>query len=399
MPSPQAPSPAAVHHRPTILGAAALLTLVLGAAQTAQAQTRGPIKIGAISSLTGPAVFPESSQAARAVFDRVNAAGGIGGRMIEYISEDDKFDPAAAAQAARRLIDDEGVVALVGSASPIECNVNAALYGQRGVLSVSGVGIDTKCFTSANIAPVNVGPYSEAAAALFYASGTLKRDKVCFVGNANPAQNAGYDGAVARWEKLSGQKLTLLDRSLRPGDDLTPTLLKVQRAGCEAVVFSGVEPQVVAWMNAAQTQKIKGIDFIMLSAAYTDRIARALGGAGNGMYAVSAFEPFSGSAGALGDWRTLMNAGKVPLNSFSQAGYVAANVMVDALKRVKGEITRQSVTAALRGLKNYRSPLMGSPYNFGSGANNPNQSVKIVRLRGGQWVTVNTTWLRLPAGQ
>ncbi|CAM3932023.1 ABC transporter substrate-binding protein [Deinococcus frigens] len=383
--------------RASILGAAALLTLLLGAAQTALAQNKAPIKIGAISSLTGAAVFPESSQAAKAVFDRVNAAGGIGGRMIEYISEDDKFDPAGASQAARRLIDDEGVVALAGSASPIECNVNAAFYAQRSVLSVSGVGIDTKCFTSANIAPVNVGPYSEAAAAMYYASNTLKRGKVCFVGNANPAQNAGYDGAVARWEKLSGQKLALLDRTLRPGDDLTPTLLKVQRAGCEAVIFSGVEPQVVAWMNAASTQKIKGIDFIMLSAAYTDRLAKALGNVGNGMYAISAFEPFSGSAGTLTDWHTLMNASKVPLNSFSQAGYVAANVMVDALKKVKGEITRQSVTAALRGLKNYRSPLMGSAYTFGSGANNPNQSVKIVRLRGGQWVTVNTTWLRLPA--
>lgn len=375
----------------------ALLALGLGGA--ARAQSGAPIKIGAVSSLTGAAVFPESSAAAKAVFDRVNAQGGIGGRRIEYISEDDKFDPAAAAQAARRLVDDEQVVALVGSASPIECSVNAAFYQQRNILSVQGVGIDTRCFNSPNISPVNVGPYSETAAALYYASNTLRRDKVCFVGNANPAQNAGYEAAVERWQKLSGKQLTLLDRSLRPGDDLTPTLLKVQRVGCQAVVFTGVEPQVVAWMQAANTQRVKGIDFIVTSAAYTDRVAKALGASGNGLYAISAFEPFSGSAASLKDWRDLMSANKLPLNSFAQAGYVAANVMVDVLRSIRGDITRERVTKALRDLKAYRSPLMGSPYAFEAGPNNPNQSVKIVRLRDGAWTTANSTWIRLPSVQ
>lgn len=369
--------------------------LLAPGASDALAQSRPPIKIGAVSSLTGAAVFPESSLAAKAVFDRVNARGGIGGRPIEFISEDDKFDPAAASQAARRLVDDEGVVALVGSASPIECNVNSAFYQQRGVLSVQGVGIDTRCFQSPNVSPVNVGPFSEATAALYYATTTLKKTKVCFAGNANPAQNAGYDAAIDRWEKLSGQKLAVLDRSLRPGDDLTPTLLKLVRAGCDALVFTGVEPQVVALMGALRTQRVKGLDVIALSAAYTDRLAKSLGATGEGLYAISAFEPFSGSAPALNDWRALMTDAKVPLNSFSQAGYVAANVLVEALKRVKGDVTRESVTAALRGLRNYRTPLMGSPYSFAAGPNNPNQSVKVVRLRDGRWQTVQSTWVRV----
>ena len=51
--------------------------------------TAAPIVIGSVSSITGPAPFPEVPGAAQAVFDRVNAEGGINGRQIEFVSEDD----------------------------------------------------------------------------------------------------------------------------------------------------------------------------------------------------------------------------------------------------------------------------------------------------------------------
>ncbi|HRA09873.1 MAG TPA: hypothetical protein PKV54_10090, partial [Microbacteriaceae bacterium] len=46
----------------------------------------GPIMVGSVSSITGPAPFPEVPGAAQAVFDRVNAEGGINGRQIKLVS-------------------------------------------------------------------------------------------------------------------------------------------------------------------------------------------------------------------------------------------------------------------------------------------------------------------------
>ncbi|MXV86304.1 MAG: ABC transporter substrate-binding protein [Acidimicrobiales bacterium] len=139
----------------------------------AQAVSTEPIKLGAVSTLTGPASFPESHSAAQAVFDRVNAAGGINGRMIEYFVEDDGFDPALAAQGARRLGDEINVVALVGSASVLECAVNAQYYAEVGLFAIQGTGIDPVCFATSNISPVNTGPFFSDAVALFYASEEL----------------------------------------------------------------------------------------------------------------------------------------------------------------------------------------------------------------------------------
>ena len=95
-----------------LLGSAvALATLATAAAcgsdSSSSSGSSGPIKIGSISGITGGAVFPEASKAAKAVFNEVNAEGGIDGRKIEYLVEDDKGDPAVAAQAARKLVDSD----------------------------------------------------------------------------------------------------------------------------------------------------------------------------------------------------------------------------------------------------------------------------------------------------
>ncbi|WP_170975834.1 ABC transporter substrate-binding protein [Rhizobium sp. FY34] len=73
-----------------------------------------PIKVGAIVGQTGLDDLSSASKAAKAYFDCVNANGGINGRPVEYLVEDDQWNPEVAAQVATKLVKDEKVVALVG---------------------------------------------------------------------------------------------------------------------------------------------------------------------------------------------------------------------------------------------------------------------------------------------
>ena len=61
-----------------------------------------PIRVGAIVGETGADDFSSSADAAAAYFECVNAHGGINGRPIEYLVEDDRWDPEVAGQAAAR---------------------------------------------------------------------------------------------------------------------------------------------------------------------------------------------------------------------------------------------------------------------------------------------------------
>ena len=75
----------------------------------------GPIKLAGLVSLTGSGspYGPNSRLAHQAVVDQVNAAGGLLGRKLEYLSEDDQTNAEAGIRAARKLIDVDKVQAIM----------------------------------------------------------------------------------------------------------------------------------------------------------------------------------------------------------------------------------------------------------------------------------------------
>ncbi len=75
----------------------------------------GPIKIAGLVSLTGSGspFGPNNRISHQAVVDQVNAAGGLLGRKLEYLSEDDQTNAEAGVRGARKLIDVDKVQALM----------------------------------------------------------------------------------------------------------------------------------------------------------------------------------------------------------------------------------------------------------------------------------------------
>jgi branched-chain amino acid transport system substrate-binding protein len=76
-----------------------------------------PIKIATLTPLTGAggSYGPVMAKVAKAVVDEVNGAGGVLGRKIVLVSEDDQTNPDAGVRAARKLIDVDKVSAIVGT--------------------------------------------------------------------------------------------------------------------------------------------------------------------------------------------------------------------------------------------------------------------------------------------
>lgn len=377
-----------------VLAAAALLACngaVLAQQRTKPAE-KGPIKVGAISSI---ALFPEATAAVRAYFDTVNAAGGIRGRKLQLVVEDDKVEPEAAARAARKLVETDDVVANVGSASALECAVNARYYREKNLVSIQGTGVDPACFDSPNIAPVNTGPYVGTAVALKFLADVRMRKRICIVTVAYaPSQKPAFDKVVGDWSKRSGRKLNYSAIGIAPTDDIAVHIKGAVEAKCDGLVFTAIEPAVIAWVKAARAMKTEGIDWVFLTPAYTQNVADTLKAEGDGIYAISEFEPWSSRSGMLTDWRNVMVKGSVPLTSFSQGGYVAASVFINVLRGIEGDINRESVTHAFRTMKERKVPLMGTPFSFGQAAqHNPNRAAVPVRLDAGKWVVAHWDYI------
>ena len=116
--------------------------------RTSRAQSKEPIRIGTLTPLTGAggSYGPAMVKAVRAVADAVNAAGGVLGRQIQLVSEDDETNPDAGVRAARKLIGVDKVSAIVGTwASAVTTAVAPLCWESRTMLfSVSGADSITK---------------------------------------------------------------------------------------------------------------------------------------------------------------------------------------------------------------------------------------------------------------
>lgn len=372
------------------------VVLAAACATTAFAQSERAIRVGAVSALGMQAGFPESSRAARRYFDAVNAAGGVKGRRIDYVSLDEGPNPQTAASAARTLVGDPEVVALVGGSGLFDCPVNAATYAAAGLISLQGASVAPECFASSHIVPMNNGPYLGLENAVAFAVEQLKHRQVCLTVLDLPGMATGYRRSLDRLK--ASLKSALVDVSfIQPDADFAAAVRGHLARGCGAVIFTGHEPTVLRWLDAAQKQGMGNVDWVFLTPAYTDQVAKAIRSPQARVHAMAEFEPWQSASLAMLDWKRVMREGGLPLSALSQGGYVSAQVFVRVARQIQGPITRASFAQALRDMPATELSFLGMPFQVGQAqAHAPNRSSLPVTWRNGLWKIAAPVWIQAP---
>ena len=130
--------------RRTLLAGSAALAAAAWAPRRAAAQG-APIRLGTLTPLTGAggAYGPSMRKAMEWVAGEVNGAGGVLGRKIELMSEDDQTNPEAAVRAARKLIDVDKVAAIMGTWASAVTTAVAPLCWESKTFLTTVSGSDT----------------------------------------------------------------------------------------------------------------------------------------------------------------------------------------------------------------------------------------------------------------
>ena len=127
--------------RRTILKGAAVSAAAAGLPVVGRAQA-DPIKVGILTPLTGAGGNdgPRMLKAMQLVFEEVNKAGGVMGRRITTVIEDDQTNPEAAVRAARKLIEVDKVSVILGTwASAVTSAVAPVCWESKTfIMTVSG---------------------------------------------------------------------------------------------------------------------------------------------------------------------------------------------------------------------------------------------------------------------
>ena len=122
------------------LGLLVVLTTV-SVACTGDDEEQTPYRIGVMESLTGPGETygTVAVQSKTMALDEINAAGGINGRMLEFIVEDSKCSAQDAINAYKKLTDVDGMKIILGTSCSGAMLGVAPLAEEDGVILFSGL--------------------------------------------------------------------------------------------------------------------------------------------------------------------------------------------------------------------------------------------------------------------
>jgi branched-chain amino acid transport system substrate-binding protein len=337
---------------------------------TGQKATGDPIKIGSINTNVPGIDFTWISSMAKAYFDCVNDNGGINGRPIQYIEEDEHIDPAEIAGLAKKLAEQDGVLGFVGNTSIIDCSVNGKYYADNGFFPIIA-GVDQACFTTANFSAVNMGPYYSSLGGAQAALRAGAKGTIVVISPNQPGIDVINSG-VTDFAKANGLKGVSLTEDVPIADPAVLAQKLVQTAGDGGgVVLDFTGPTVVPLLQAIDSAGL--IDKVIWASSTPPNdpsVAQALSPAWNGKFLINA--EFSTLDSGKPDMNHMIQVhdkyapSSVPISAFAQMGYLAGRAATEAMLGIKGDITKESINDAFKNLKQFSSDLWCKPWYFNS---------------------------------
>jgi branched-chain amino acid transport system substrate-binding protein len=226
----------------------ALLSLVLMLAVplfTGCQRETGTIKIGLEGPMTGDYAYEGQGfeKAVKLLADQTNEAGGIMGRQIELVIEDDAGDPTQAALVAQRLVD-AGVVAVIGAYNSTATEPASEIYNEAGLLHITPSSTATR-LTEKGFQRFFRVCFLDDRQGLFAA--TFVKDVLGVQNFGILHDNSTYAQGLAehtqRYAEEMGLNVAFYD-AINPDDtDFSPILTNIGAAGLDAVYFTGYHAQ------------------------------------------------------------------------------------------------------------------------------------------------------------
>lgn len=236
--------------RTLLAGAAALAGL---SALPGRALAQGaPIRIGTLTPLTGAGgpYGPVMVKAVKAVVDEVNAAGGVLGRKVELISEDDQTNPEAGVRAARKLIDVDKVSAILGTWSSAVTTAVAPLCWESKTFLATVSGADSITQLPHQGYLIRTQPNTTLQGRKFGEFCVAEKAKrVFFLSPQTPFAKSQFDNITEAVKKAGGETGSLIYDDKKPA--YRSEIDEVLRFKPDAIIFGGYTPDTAVMLKDA----------------------------------------------------------------------------------------------------------------------------------------------------
>jgi branched-chain amino acid transport system substrate-binding protein len=363
---------------------------------SAEAQAPGisdtEIKLGGVWALSGPVRFVTEpmEQAVNAIFNDVNARGGINGRKIKWNIEDDGYQPARTLAGAKKLVERDQVFAIVGQVgAPTAAAILPFATQSRVPLLIIGAVPEPP--------PKYVFGMQASYADLMYHLTrhmlvTAGVKKLGYLYQNDDLGEIGRQGMVRALTELKAENLLVADIGYERGNnDFGTQVLRLKDSSAEAVISMGTVASTAMAIKQAAAAGYRPT-WGTYAVGGTNAIQELAGNLTDGM--MFTMETESSAAGNAGVTKASQlvqqyypNA-KIDYNMM--LGYALADLAVRGLTTAGRDLTRDKFVQVLESLGRYQSDTM--PTSISSSKHTGADAVRVFQWNAGRPTAVSD-WL------
>lgn len=351
------------------------------------------IVLGSHTDLSGPLALKGvgAINGARMRFDEANKAGGIDGRHIRLVVEDNQSDVARATQAVTRLLGTEHIFAMVFAMGDAANEAALAQLSKDGVPNIFPFSSSDVVANSGRSIDFTERPTrsDEMRAAVNYFVKGQGNSKPCVL---HDVSGAGKEVAKAVTEGVNQAGATLAgDVTFKTGQaDFADAMKQLGQNGCDVVFLGANDQDAVAIVGAAHKQKLTAA-LVGDDADYGEDFTGLDHKAGEGFYAMTQmarYYPKDDMPPKVRAWwnkyvELYGDEPRVP----AMEGYRAADLVVRALESAGKAPTREALVKALEGIGDY-TDLFGYHLSFGPERHQGTHAVVLNVVENGKWKMV-----------
>ncbi len=377
----------------TIVKTVAAASVAATLATAASAQTRGvtatEVTFGMHTDLSGVAATygVSSSNGVKMRFDEVNEAGGIDGRKLKVIIEDQGYQVPKAVQACNKLINRDKVFAFV---APLGTPMNNACFKDQFAAGVPNLFPLTAARTMyepyERLKFYGAASYvDQIRSGIEYFVKQKGKKAVCVMYQDTDFGKEILEGAELQTKKL-GIKLVATAAHKPTDQDFTAPITKLREAGCDLIAMGTIVRDTIVPYTTARKAGWNDVAFLGSAAAYDLVVGNAQGM--DGFFGMGLTEmPYVDSSVAsvkkfVEDYKKKFN---IDPNIGAVYGYVAADLTVQGLKNAGKDLTLDSFIKGMEAIKNYKDIFNGPQVSFGPNIRQGANSSFLAEVKGGKW--------------
>ena len=355
------------------------------------------IVFGTHTDLSGPISIygTESVNGIRMRFDEANKAGGVHGRKLRFIAEDNQYSPQESIRAANKLIHRDKIFAmLLALGTPNNLNVMETQFeaGVPNLFPLTGSIHMAEPFHKLMFTQRGIY-YDEMRAAVKYFVEEKGRTAPCVTYIDNDYGQEIYEGVVDQTTEMEIELVSAAAHE-RTETEFSATVLRFKEADCDLVLMGTVVIDSIGILDAARKIGWEDVDWVGSNAAGGNAVAEHPSGAGEGMYTMNhmtrVYPDTEENEAALSWFQNYQERYDMIPDLAAMEGYRGADLVVKALEIAGRDLTRDNFITALESISDY-TDLWGYKLSFSPDNHNGLKVTGLSQIQNGRWVQLDKT--------